>query len=303
MKYKIPSWTLALVACLLWSTAFVGVKYSLNFAPPLFVAGIRFSLAGLVLIPFAGKGFIQEIRAHLKVILTVAFLQTFLVYLLYFLSLDRIKASTGAALVGLGPMIGAILGHIFIKTDNFNKKKIISFVLGITGVTFVSLSGGQNGALPDVSETLGIILFIISSIAGAFSNIVVLKYKSSIRSSVLTSAQLTIGGLMLFILSFIVYRDLTFVLPKEFYFSLGWLVFVSSAGFSMWYYLLAKRKENLISMNIWKFIMPVTGGILGWVIMPNDSPNIKAIIGMSIVALSIIVFYYKPKTQSAQSIE
>lgn len=303
MKYKIPSWIFAFIACLLWSTAFVGVKYSLNFAPPLFIAGIRFTLAGLILIPFAGRGYCREVKSHLKVILTVSFLQTFCVYLLFFLSLDRIKASTGAALVGLGPMIGAVLGHIFIKTDTFNKKKIVSFILGITGVTFVSLSGGENGSIPDASETLGIILFIISSIAGAFSNVVVLKYKSSIRSTVLTSAQLTIGGITLFILSLIVHDDITFLLPKEFYISLLWLIFVSSAGFSMWYYLLAKRKENLISMNIWKFVMPVAGGILGWIIMPDDSPSMKAIIGMIIVALSIFVFYYKSKTQSAQSIE
>lgn len=303
MKYRIPSWVFAFVACLLWSTAFVGVKYSFNFAPPLFVAGLRFLLAGIILIPFAGRGFLSEVRQHYKVIFSVAFLQTFCVYFLYFISLNRIKASTGAALVGLGPMIGAILGHVFIKSDKFTGKKIVSFILGITGVTLVSLSGGENGSLPDTSQIVGITLFVLSSVAGGFSNVVVLKHKSGVRPSVLTSAQLTIGGFFLLLLSLIVYRDISLKFPIEFYFALAWLIFVSSAGFSMWYYLLAKRKENLINMNIWKFIMPVTGGVLGWIIMPNDSPNIKSIMGMIVVALSIFVFYYKPKNQSAQSIE
>ncbi|QEN04016.1 EamA family transporter [Thiospirochaeta perfilievii] len=149
VKYRFPSWLLALFACLLWSTAFVGVKYSITFAPPLFVAGIRFFLAGLILIPFAGEGYFKEIQGHFKLIVIVGFLQTFSVYLLFFLSLSRIKASTGAALVGLGPLIGAVLGHVFIKTDKFNRKKIISFILGISGVTLVSLSGGKNGSLPN----------------------------------------------------------------------------------------------------------------------------------------------------------
>lgn len=294
MKYRVPSWLMAFFACLLWSTAFVGVKYSLNFAPPIFIAGLRFTSAGLILIPFAGlKGYLKEFKSHYKLILTVSFLQTFMVYLLYYISLSKIKASTGAALVGLGPMIGAILGYFFIKTETFTKRKIVSFVLGITGVTLVSLSGGKGGALPGVSETVGIILFILSSISGAFSNVAVLRYKSNVKPGVLTSAQLFIGGITLSLLSFVMYDDITFMLPGRFYIALAWLTFVSSAGFSIWYYLLAKRKESLISMNIWKFVMPVTGGILGWVIMPGDSPSIKSIIGMLIVALSIFIYYGK----------
>ncbi|MGL1893314.1 MAG: DMT family transporter [Spirochaetaceae bacterium] len=296
MKYRVPSWTLALLACLLWSTAFVGVKYALTFAQPIFIAGVRFLLAGLILIPFAGtKGYLTEVKDHFKIIAIVGLLQTVCVYFLYFLALDRIKASTGAALVGLGPMIGAILGHFFVSTEVFTKKKVFSFILGVTGVTVVSLGGGKNGSLPDPTETIGIILFILSSIAGAFSNVFVLKYKTGIKPSVLTSAQLIMGGLTLFIMSLFLYQDITFILPIKFYIALGWLIFVSAAGFSMWYHLLAKRKESLISMNIWKFIMPVAGGILGWIIMPNDSPNVKAIAGMIIVAISIIIYYSKPK--------
>ena len=291
-NYKIPSWVLALFACLLWSTAFVGVKYAISFAPPLFVAGMRFILAGVILIPFAGiYGYYREVKAHIKVIALVALLQTFAVYVLYFLALDRIKASTGAALVGVGPLMGAIMGHLHIKGDRFTKKKIISFALGLVGVTLVSLGGGHDGNLPNSSELLGIILFILSSFTGAVSNVVVVKYKSDIKPTVLTSSQLILGGIALFTLSFIVYDDISFILPLKFYLSLGWLVFVSAVGFSIWFYLLSKRKESLISMNIWKFIMPVSGGVLGWIIMPNDSPNVSSIIGMIVVASSILFFY------------
>lgn len=291
MKFKIPTALLAFVSCFLWSTAFVGVKYAIGFAPPLFVAGIRFLLAGLVLIPFAGRGYIAEVRSHIKVVLLVGFLQTFCVYLLFFLALERINASTSAALVGLGPLTGALMGYIFIKSETFTLRKIISFILGISGVTLVSLGGGKAGGLPNSSEILGIVMFIISSFAGALSNVVVLKYKSDIKSGVLTSAQLSFGGVTLLILSMFIYDNITFNLPVNFYFALLWLVTISSAGFSIWYHLLTKRKESLISLNIWKFVMPVSGGVLGWLIMPDDNPNIKTVSGMIIVAISFLVFY------------
>jgi len=299
VKYRIPSWTLTFIACTLWSTAFVGVKYALTFAPPIFIAGIRFMLAGVVLIPFAGfKGYLHEFKKHYRIILLVGFLQTFLVYFFYFMALTRIKASTASSLIGLGPMIGAIMGHIFVKNDNFTKRKIFSFILGVIGVTLVSLSGGKNGSLPEMKEIIGIILFIINQIGGGFSNVFVLRYKSDIKSGVLTSAQLFIGGFMLFVLSFFMYDNLTFVYPVKFYIALGWLVFVSATGFSLWYHLLSTRKESLISMNIWKFVMPVVGGLLGWIIMPNDSPTVKAVLGMLIVALSIFIYYIKPRNSN-----
>ncbi|OQY40384.1 MAG: hypothetical protein B6229_01940 [Spirochaetaceae bacterium 4572_7] len=207
--------------------------------------------------------------------------------------MDRIKASTGAALIGTGPLIGAIMGHLFIKSEAFSKKSIFSFMLGLIGVTLVSLGGGHNGGLPGSREIIGILMLLTSSIAGALSNVVVLKYKSDIKSSVLTSAQLIVGGVSLLILSLFIYDDITFQLPIKFYFSLGWLIFISAAGFSMWYHLLSTRKESLISMNIWKFIIPVSGGILGWILIPNDSPNLQSIFGMGLVASSILFFYKK----------
>lgn len=291
MKFKVPSWLLALFSCLLWSTAFVGVKYALTFAPPVFVAGIRFTLAGLVIVPFCYKSYLSVLRSHLKVIVMVSLLQTFTVYLFFFLALSRIQASTGAALVGLGPMIGAVLGHFYIKSENFDRQKVISFILGIIGVTMVSLAGGKGGTFPSGSEFFGIGIFILSSVAGAVSNVVIVKHKRGINPFVLTSAQMTLGGLLLLVLSLFLYDGLTLKLPSVFYIALSWLIFVSSAGFSIWYHLLTKRRESLISMNVWKFIMPVSGGVLGWVIMPEDSPSLLAIAGMLTVALSIYIFY------------
>lgn len=293
MKYKIPSWSLAFLACLLWSTAFVGVKYTLQFASPLFIAGIRFSIAGAILLPFAGRGFFKEFKKNYKIILLVALLQTFLVYFFYFLALDKIKASTGAALVGLGPLVGALLGHFYIPGDRLDLKKGLSFVLGIIGVTLVSLGSGKDGGLPGFDEILGIILFILNIFSGAISTLLVRKSSADIRSDVLTSSQLLIGGVGLFILSLIAYDDITFILPLRFYIALVWLVTISAVGFSLWYYLLARRRENLTSLNIWKFVMPVTGGILGWIVFPTDNPTLLTVSGMVVVAFSVAIFYKK----------
>ena len=44
----------AIGACLLWGSAFAGVKFGLRYMPPLTFAGMRFILAGLMLLPLCG---------------------------------------------------------------------------------------------------------------------------------------------------------------------------------------------------------------------------------------------------------
>lgn len=299
MKDRIPSSLIAFTACFLWSTAFVGVKYAIGFAPPLFIAGIRFTLAGLVLIPFSGNfvHYLNECRKNMKVILLVAFLQTFMVYTFFFLSMERIQASTGALLRGSGPLLAALFAHFSMKDDRLSRRKVVSFLLGAAGVAIVSLSGGKGGALPQGSEAFGIFLTLLSSVAGTISNVVVLKYKTGITSRVLTSSQLFIGGLMLLCVAFFVYEDMTLLLPLPFYMALSWLVFISAAGFTLWYYLLTGRREQLTTINIWKFIIPVAGAVLGWVLMPDDSPNFMSVLGMAVVGASVFIFFYKKRAQ------
>lgn len=48
MKTKI----LAIFACLLWGSAFAGAKIGFEYTTPLHLSGMRFMLAGLLLIPF-----------------------------------------------------------------------------------------------------------------------------------------------------------------------------------------------------------------------------------------------------------
>lgn len=42
---RLPSVFLAVFACFLWSTAFVGIKVGLQYTTPFFFAGVRFMLS------------------------------------------------------------------------------------------------------------------------------------------------------------------------------------------------------------------------------------------------------------------
>jgi drug/metabolite transporter (DMT)-like permease len=45
----------AIIACLLWSTAYAGIKIGLQYDTPFHFAGVRFLISGLIILPFTVK--------------------------------------------------------------------------------------------------------------------------------------------------------------------------------------------------------------------------------------------------------
>ena len=98
-----------------------------------------------------------------------------------------------------------------------------------------------------------------------------------------------LGGIGLFILS-IPFEGLSFGVNKlPYYVSLGWLSMMSATAFSIWFVLLRRPGIKVSILNVWKFLIPVFGALLSWIILPDDRPEFVAVTGMVFIALSLIV--------------
>ena len=76
----------------------------------------------------------------------------------------------------------------------------------------------------------------------------------------------------------------------KFWAALLWLSVVSATGLSIWFGLLQRPEVKVSELNLWKFIIPVFGAILSWMLIPGESPDLVTDIGMISVSASI-VFY------------
>ncbi len=283
---------LAIFACLLWSTAFVGVKVGLRHSDPFSFAGIRFMLAGLLLVPFWWqKGVtITLIRKEIKIIFLVAFYQTLLLYGLFYLAMTMVSGAVAAILIGASPLTAAVVAHFMVPGDTMSRPKFICLCLGMTGVVLLSVS-----RLPWISPTgwqefIGIFLLLISTISSAYGNVLVADKKSELDPVALNSLQIFLGGLLLYCISIPTYGVQLRLYPLEYYGVLIYLSLLSALSFSLWFILLRRPGVRISQLNVWKFIIPVFGALISWALLPEESPTVIPVVGMILIGISIVLF-------------
>ncbi len=283
---------LAILACLLWSTAFAAIKIGLRYSEPFSFAGLRFMLSGLLLAPFWLLGGIPlaTLRANWRLILLVSFFQTFVLYGLFYFGITLISGAMAAIIIGVSPLTTAIVAHLFIRGDSMTVSKIGSLCLGIFGIIILSISRYPWQSMEGFKEFGGILILLVATISSAYGNILVSQKKTDIDPVMLNSIQLFTGGLFLFFLSIPMEGFSLHILPAPYYGALLWLAALSAISFSLWFILLQRPKVKVSALNIWKFVIPVFGAIISWIILPDESPTIPAVVGMLCIGVSIIFY-------------
>ena len=81
--------------------------------------------------------------------------------------------------------------------------------------------------------------------------------------------------------------------PVRFFIALLWLAGVSAIAFSIWFSLL--KYVSVSWLNMWKFLIPIFGAALSWVLLPNESPTAITLVGMSCVTAAVLLNYFVGK--------
>ncbi len=282
---------LAIISCLLWSSAFAGVKIGLEYTSPVQFAGIRFFIAGLLVFPLAyrmNRDYFSVIKKHLKMILLFAFLQTFLQYMMFYTGINMIPGAVAAIVIGSQPFFISLVAHFLMPGDRMTVLKTGVILFGILGVVLVSL-GKDPGSVSGNIAIAGILLMVAINILSGFTNVLVASEKGMIPPLVISSASMTIGGVALFLVS-IPLEGIRFEpKPAPYYLSLAWLSILSAVAISIWITLLKRPGIRVSDLNLWKFLIPLFGAILSWMLLPGEKPQVLSIAGMVIIAISLVV--------------
>lgn len=283
---------LALLVTFLWSTSFVIIKLGLKEIPPLVFAGLRYSIAFAVLLPFL---FTNKNKEVLKNLTRKDWLNLTLLGILFyaftqgtqFIGLSLLPAVTVSLWLNFTPLVVAVLAIFLIKEipTLLQRFGVVLFIAGILTYFYpVSLSNNQTTGL--IVMTIGVLANAASAVLGRSVN-----KKSHLNPVVITVISMGIGSFILLTAGFSLQGFPSITTQNILY--LLWLAVVNTAlAFTIWNYTL--RTLTAMESSIINGTMLIQIALLAWIFLGEDI-TIKEIAGMLIAGLGAVLVQLKIK--------
>lgn len=276
--------------CIAFGANAVTIKVSLSGLGPFTNIGLRFSLAVLT-ICFWGKITRRSFRIkngqHRQLLILSLF---FMVeFFLFYHGLNKTNASRGALLINVQPFFLLFLAHFFIPGDRITKKKILGLSLGFVGMLFVFL--GKKGVTTDIQT--GDFMVLTSAFMWACS----MTYRKRIIHT-FEPFHIVLYPMIfstpVFFLAGIIWDDpmVSFMNTKILISLLYQGLITASFGFIAWNYLL--QKYSAVSLHSFVFIMPISGVLLGGLIL-KEPITINLLFALLLIVSGIVVVNLKTK--------
>jgi len=292
LSAQITAILLALFVTFLWSTSFVIIKFGLKEIPPLVFAGLRYSIAFVVLLPFLftnkNKDVVKNltrkdwINLTLLGILFYAFTQG-----TQFIGLSLLPAVTVSLWLNFTPLIVAVLAIFLIKEipTLLQRFGVVLFIVGILTYFYpVGLSNNQTTGL--MVMTIGVIANAASAVLGRSVN-----KESHLNPIVVTVISMGIGSFILLTVGISLQGLPTITTQNIIY--LLWLAVVNTAlAFTIWNYTL--RTLTAMESSIINGTMLIQIAVLAWIFLGEDI-SFKEIIGMLIASSGVVLVQLKFK--------
>lgn len=291
---------IAVFCSLLWGSAFPVLKISyeeFQIAPDdviakIVFAGLRFLLAGLIVLGFLMIINIKQLfvtRKQLMILLVLGIVQTALQYFFFYNGLANVTGMQGAILNSSGTFFTVLLAHFFYVNDKMTIQKAIGLLAGFGGIIIANWGQGFSFQFTFTGEGF----MILSGVTSAVATIMAKELAKGIHPFAITGWQFTLGAIVLLIIGLPQLGENAIVFTP-----FGWGLFIYSAllsavAFALWYSLLKYNPAGEITM--YKFIVPVSGSILSTLFVPGESITPAILFALALVALGIIIVNMKPQ--------
>ncbi len=294
----------AFLCCFLWASAFPGIKIGYRLWGIqgsdtwriIRFAGIRFFLAGLLVILFASisrrKLLLPKAAEFPKVILLSAF-QTIGQYVFFYLGLAHTGGVNSAVVDSLTTFFAIIIAAVVMHMEKLTAKKMIGCLLGFFGAIIINLS------VPGFSfSPLGDGLVALSALCYGVSSNLIKLYSRQHDTVIFSGYQFVFGGAVMTVIGHAglwLSGESAAVNPDDTskaVIILVYLALVSSVAYTLWGLLL--KKNDVSKISIFGFMTPVLGVVLSALLLGEGGQlGIRHIVSLVFITAGIIVVNLK----------
>jgi drug/metabolite transporter (DMT)-like permease len=277
---------------LVWGSSFIATKIMVTDEPPLVTAGLRFTIAGILLTAFAAwrHGPPVLTRTEVRHVLLMAFLGVLLSNACHVIAMQTVQSNT-AALLNASPALWiAWLGTFGPHKRPLTAAQQAGLFVGLSGVLMIlAPRGGFHAA--GFGWQLLILLGCLSWSLGTIYH----RNSAAMNPPLMFVAlQMLMGGIGLIILAATVGQPFDFDWTPRASFAFLFLTLASSClAYSAYAWLTLHATPVVVGS--YGYVCPAVAALLGWLVL-GESLSWVQILGMGVIlsGIALVTGYWQP---------
>ncbi|WP_017343438.1 DMT family transporter [Halorubrum sp. T3] len=272
----------------LWGTSFVAIEAGLHYFPPLLFAGVRYAIAGAVVLGVAavasGRTMPRGRDEWLGVAVAGAFVIAAYHGLLYVAEL-RISGGVAAVVVSLAPVLTAVFAAVLLPNERLGPFEIGGFALGILGVIVIAdpMEAGLGSA-----ALFGVALAFAGAVAFSLGAVLLRPLRTDLPIAALQGWAMVSGAGLLFVGAALLGESpAAIVWNATSIVSLSYLTLLSGVVAFLIYFALLDE-VGPAQLHLVGYAEPVVAAVGSWVLLGNLI-EAEAILGFVAILAGFLV--------------
>jgi len=267
-----------------WGLSFVAARAAVVDVPPLWLAALRFDVAGVLLLAFAvltAERWRPSGRAEWTVVAIGGTLFVAVHHALLFAGQQYVTSAVAGVVISLDPILAAGFARVLLPDERLSALGGLGLLLGLCGVGVVA---NPDPAALTGPETVGVVLVLCSAAAFALGAVLTRRYRTELPVASLQAWMMLVGAGLLHLtlavapvggVSTITWSDSALA-------GLAYLAVVASGlGYLLYFELL--DRVGPVEVNLVAYVVPLFAAVGGWVFLGEQvAPSTVA--GFALIA-------------------
>jgi drug/metabolite transporter (DMT)-like permease len=269
---------------LIWSSTWVAIKIGLEDCPPLLGAGVRFAIAGLVLLAVAAVQR-RPLRTDWVLAAVLALAPFAFAYGLVYWGEQYVPSGLAAVLFGILPLYVAMLSALLLPDEPLRAPLVLGVAIGIAGLALAFLESVELGSAEKAA--LGATALALAPIGAAIGNVAQKRRAAQLDAVVLNGWAMLWGGLLLLPASALSEDWGDFVWSAE---SVGSIAYLALFGSAVTFVTLTVllRHISAMAMSFLAMLLPF-GALVFGAALYDESITLRAVAGAVLVAAGLLI--------------
>ena len=277
---------------LIWSSTWVAIKIGLEDCPPLLGAGVRFAVAGLLLLLIAAVQR-RPLGTDWLLAAVLALAPFAFAYGLVYWGEQYVPSGLAAVLFGILPLYTALLGTVLLPDEPLRAPLLVGVLIGIGGLSLAFLESVELGSAEKAA--LGATALALAPLGAALGSISQKRRAGQLDAVVLNGWAMLVGGLLLLPASALSEDWGEFVWSAESVGSIAYLaLFGSAIAFVTLTVLL--RHISAMAMSFLAMLLPF-GALLFGAALYDESITVRAVGGALLVATGLAIAQWSRRSR------